>query len=90
MFLLMLVLYRYVADAGSEHNLKFDLLSLIYLTSGRGGSAPDADLSASQLRGRYGIQNKQFEKGDGGLMLFVGIGAIIAIVGAIAYFVMNQ
>ena len=62
----------------------------MFSPAGRGGSATDADLSASQLRARYGVENKQFKQGDGGLMLFVGIGAIIAIVGAIAYFVLNQ
>lgn len=60
------------------------------MLAGRGGTAPDADLSASQLRGRYGIENKQFNKGGDGLMLYVGIGVIIAIVGAVAYFVLNQ
>ena len=63
----------------------------MYLTSGRGCSEPDAELSVSQLPSS---ESKQFELDDGGLLRIVGIGAIIAliaglIVGAIASFVMK-
>ena len=37
--------------------------------AGRGGTASDSDLSASQLRGRYGVQNHSHQSEGGSMMM---------------------
>ncbi|CAD7942389.1 unnamed protein product [Amoebophrya sp. A25] len=54
---------------------------------GPGGSEGDASLSASQLRSRHGINNREF-KDKGGMNPAIIIVILMAIAGAIAYYLL--
>jgi len=57
----------------------------------KGGSAPDSELSASQLRSRYGVaaNKKDFSTGNSGsdanTMMMVGVAAVVGLL--VFYFV---
>ena len=59
--------------------------------AGHGGTANDADLSASQLRARYAVQNNTFQGGgDSSLPMMIGAIVVVAIIGAIVFFMQQQ
>ncbi|EEQ97602.1 hypothetical protein Pmar_PMAR021877 [Perkinsus marinus ATCC 50983] len=50
---------------------------------GPGGSAPDSDLTASQLRARHNIHNNSFKNDGNGMSPTVIVALIVLIVAAV-------
>jgi len=51
----------------------------------RGGTAADSDLSASQLRGRYGVENKNFGASNDNTMQMI-VGAVVCLIVTVGMF----
>ncbi|CEM38406.1 unnamed protein product [Vitrella brassicaformis CCMP3155] len=58
---------------------------------GPGGSAPDSELSAAQLRARHNVQNREFRADDGGgVLMYVVAGIALIVFLAIMYVLMAK
>lgn len=59
---------------------------------GPGGSTPDSQLSAAQLRARHAVENRDFNKGDGGVnpVLIVALLIGVVVLGVVYKFVIAK
>ena len=56
----------------------------------KGGSAKDSDMSASQIRARHGVKNREFagavSAGGGNQMTIIIAAVVILVLGAVGFF----
>lgn len=57
---------------------------------GPGGTTGDSSLSASQLRARHNISNRDFEAGGGNNLIWIVAVAVIVLLGAFYKFVIAK